>query len=484
MTNDNGEGDKALDVGAMTRSVIDVLPAPSPRYPTSMQGPDTQVLWFVGNYADEVPNWGGVWRQRDALLRAFITKEPFFASALNIMCARNAGFSWTLDGPPRTVAKALEILENANMGEGWDDLIVKTSIDLYTQDNGAFWELVREENNERAPVIGINHLDAAQCQHTGNPSTPVIYTDRLGKPHALKWWNVITMAEMPTPKESMRGMQYCALSRMLTGAKIQRNLMILENEKVSGRETRAIHLVQGITTQQLNDAIKDAQAKADGAGLLRYAAPVVVGTIDPTATVKHDTIELASLKEGYDEKLNFEHYMNLIAMAFASDYQEFAPLPGGGLGTGAQSEMLHLKNRGKGPERFRKLISHAINLRIAPQNIKFIWTEQDLEAQKMEAEVRAIRAQTRATRIASFEISPDIARQLANDEGDLEEEYLIALDGYDISDTMRMSDSDQPSTADLRAPRTVPRPDPNRFAARNPNPTAARPRQTQQNPTA
>lgn len=447
MTNDNGT--KASGPPE-TRSVQELPPAPSSRSPVPPSADASQVIWFVGQFADEVATWGLVHKLRDRQLRSFVYSEPIFASALGIICSRNAGFSWTLDGPERTVTQLQDRFENANMGKGWHDLIVKTTIDLSTQDNGAFWEIVRERDRADSPFIAINHLDSARCWHTGDPRAPVVYLDRLGRYHLLKWYNVIEFAEMPASIEQMGyyGLQYSALTRMLRKFQIQRNIDTFDYEKTGGRNTKAIHLVKGITTQQLNDAMASARAEADNSGRIRYMTPVLLGALDPKADVGHDTIDMVGPPTDFKTDEWFKQYINLIAMAFESDYQEFAPLPGGGLGTGAQSEMLHLKSRGKGPATFMKIITHASNFRILPKNVKFVFNEQDLEAEKSDAEVRAIRAQTRAVRIASGEITPQVARQIANDEGDLPEEFVRLMAEQDVTPDVRI-DSDSSAESQL-----------------------------------
>lgn len=430
------EGTKSIDDVAIGRSVIDVPPASlNPGFDPG------QIFWMVGNYADEIATWGQQWQLRDRQLRQFITQEPIFASALGIICSRNSGFKWTIDGPQRLVNHYQFILQTANMGRGWIDLIVRTSIDLYSQDNGAFWEIVRLEDNEKSPFIGLNHLDAARCRHTGNRDFPVVYQDRQGRLHQLPWYSVVELAEMPAPVEGymgMFGLQYSALTRLLRKMQTTRNMDLYDYEKTGGRNTQAIHLVKGITSQQLQDAINEAKAAADGAGLIRYMKPVVVGTLDPKADVGHDTIELTSKPDDFQSAEWFKQYINLISMAFESDYQEFAPLPGGGLGTGAQSEMLHLKSRGKGPGTFMNLITYAINFLCLPKNVQFRFDEQDLEAERGDAQVRAIRAQTRAVRIASGEITPQVARQIANDDGDLALEFIQLMDEQDVTPNVRI----------------------------------------------
>jgi hypothetical protein len=440
------EGRKEVDRRAIRRSNIVPQPMPSERSPVPSYDWTSQIFWMFQKGADEIVPWGRQHKLRDQQLRNFFTQENIFASALGIICSRNSGFAWKLDGPDRITEQMLNAFENANMGMGWHDLITKTTIDLCTQDNGAFWEIVRENDREDGKFMAVNHLDSARCWHTGNPEAPVIYMDRMGKYHLLKWFQVITFAEMPASVEGLYGLQYCTLTRLLRKAQVQRNVDILDAERTGGRHNRQIHLVKGITTQQMSDAIAEATSKADAAGLTRYMTPVIAGTLDPKADVGHDTIDLVTPPTEFDPQEWFKQYINLIAMAFESDYQEFAPLPGGGLGTGAQSEMLHLKSRGKGPGTFMKLVSHAINFRILPKNVRFFFDEQDYEAQKSKAEVEAIRAQTRAVRVAAGEITPQAARQIANDDGDLSEELMELMSEQDVTPNTVIDNNSQAAT--------------------------------------
>lgn len=465
MTTDNGNGHReytgdsqvldgvraAVDERVINNSVIEGMPRPTPG-----SGPvpsfDSSIFWFVGQFADSMLPWNGrTIKLRDQQLRNFILEEPIFASALGIICSRNSGFSWKLDGPERIVSRYQDILDNADQGEGWHSLMVKTTIDLSTQDNGAFWEIQRLDNSdERSPVTAINHLDAARCWHTGNKYAPVIYLDRLGRHHLLYWWQVVKFNEMPSTVEGFFGIQYCSLSRMLKGVQIRKNDLTLDYENSAGMNARKIHLVKGITSQQLTDAIARSRAQSTSQGLTRFMNPVVVGQIDPTADVGSETIDLASKSyESAQMDQEFGQYINLIAMAFETDYQEFAPLPGAKLGTGSQSEMLHLKSRGKGPGTYMKLITHALNFLVLPRNLRFYFDEQDLEAQKTVAEVAAIRAQTRATQINSGEITTETARQMAADDGDLKYEYIALMGEEDITPNVAVND-DSPSAVQAK----------------------------------
>lgn len=388
-------------------------------------------LFFIAQAADEMEPWGRAVKLRDRQLREFIPVEPWFASALGIVAARNAAFSWVLEGPETQTDRMQRVLQTANFGKGWAHLMAQITVDLSTQDSGAFAEIIHEKNTPESPVIGIAHLDALRCHATGVPEEPVIYQDRNGKYHRLKWWQVVHLSELPATHEGIPGLQYCALTRMLRAVRIMRDVGVYLQEKVGGRNNRAVTLVKGVTPTQIAEAWDQAQFRMDAAGLTRFSQPLLVGSIDPKADIGFETLEVASIPDGFSQEEMNKWYIAQMAMAFLTDYQEFAPLPGGNLGTSAQSEVLHLKSQGKGPGLFMKLIAEAINWAVLPEDIEFKWDEPDPEADLQEATTKKMRADGRAVMITSGEITPQVSRMIAYDQGDLTDEMLKELERQD-----------------------------------------------------
>lgn len=431
----NGHLDEAkeFDPTAVAHSVQEL---PPPGFRTD----SIASLFFLAQRADEFAAWGTNVKLRDAQLRDFIPVEPLFASALGIVTARNAAFSWKLEGPPDKTARLQKVLQSANFGKGWQDFIAKISIDLYTQDAGAFFEIIRATDSIEAPVIGIAHLDAARCYHTGHPDAPVIYFDRLGRYHYLKWYQVCALSEIPATYEGAPGLQYCALTRLLRAARIVRDMSIYIQEKVGGRNARAVSIVKGVTPRAIQEAWEEARLRSDAAGFMRFSQPIIVGSVDPKNDIGFETLELASLPDGFDLTENNKQYITQIAMAFLSDYQEFSPLPGGNLGTSQQSEILHLKSRGKGPGLFMKRIEQAFNWNVLPEDVEFGWAEQDTEAELAVASVRKMRAEARKLRVESGELTPQAVRQVSYEEGDLSKELLAALEQMDLNPDVTIGD--------------------------------------------
>lgn len=415
--------EKTVEPEVIDQSVQTIPPSQGPFSGDMSAG----TLLFMATMGDEFIPWGTNLKGRDAQLRSFIPTEYRFNAALGIVSARNAAFSWKIEGPEQKAKKWQERLQNANFGQGWANLITQITVDLSTQDHGAFIEIIRDGARFDSEVIGLAHLDSARCYPTGRPEDPVWYQDRMGKFHKLMWWQVVHLQEMPSTYENMPGLGYCALTRLLLACRMIRDISIYIQEKVGGRNARAVTLVKGVTAKAVQEAWDAAKLRYDSAGMFRYSMPLLISAVDPKADIGFETLEIASLPDGFDLDVSEKQYTTQLAMAFMTDYQEFAPLPGGNLGTSAQSEILHAKSRGKGPGLFMKLISEAINFWVLPDDLEFKWDEQDPDADSTEAMNSKTRGESRALRIASGELTPSVARMIALQDGDLTQEQYDEL---------------------------------------------------------
>lgn len=80
---------------------------------------------------------------------------------------------------------------------------------------------------------------------------------------------------------------------------------------------------------------------------------------------------------------------------------------------------------------FMRNVEFAFNYHgILPQNVKFGYGNQDAAQDLDNAKLRTMRAEERAMRIKSGEISPEIARELAVAAGDLTQEQMDAMADY------------------------------------------------------
>lgn len=412
--------EKDYDPAIERKTVIDSPPVAERQAPRAHT-----YLLQVAEASQSITPWGFNPVLRDRELRSFWHSESWMASVVYSVSIRNASFAWEIVGsnpeknqPRNTIGAVERILKSSDRGRGWKHLILKTCEDIYTQDNGAFWEIIRRGSSKNAPVINIAHLDAAQCRRTGDPKYPVIYYDRHGKEIVLPHWRVRMLEELPSPVEGAYNMQYCAVSRALMAAEIIQSISTYKLEKVSGNFTRSIDAISGITQNNIDDALMLAEEQNLNKGQYRFSLPVIVPGLDPTHSLSHVHIDLASLPDNFDEDTSFKWYVAQLAAAFGVDYQEIAPLMTGNLGSSQQSEIMHLKTRGKGPALIMGMFEDVIN-GLIPNNVEFKFKEQDIRSEREKAETRFTRVKARSMQIKSGELTPEAAREMAVLDGDI-----------------------------------------------------------------
>lgn len=432
----------------MTQAQIEAIKRQSVREsPQSMDvsggSAEDSLVLQLSTVADNILPWGRAPRMRDIQLRAFWPTEPILASAVYSICIRNAAFRWTLEGPEATVEAVQDMLHMSELGDGWQSLITKICIDLFTQDNGAFLEIIRETDSEDSPIIGLAHLDASRCVRTGLPDIPVIYADRQHVRHKLKPYQVVALAEFPSAVETMNGMQLCAVSRVLRAAQLLRDISVFEREKVAGYNPNAIWLVSGVSSQAISDAVSSHKQVQIEKGMTRYVIPAIVASLDPNATVTSERLDLKSLPDGFDKEEAMRWYINQLALGFGADYQDFAPLPGRNLGSSTQSMILHEKSRGRGPAFFMTMIEQAFNFKgIMPTNVTFRYDEPDTMADLDKAELEKAVSEWVSEQVEAGVITEQGGRQILLDKGIISDELFnqMSEDGDLTTDVVATAD--------------------------------------------
>src|SRR3990167_7283715 len=393
--------------------------------------PTDSIIMYIASVADSLPPWGTQTQRRDKMLREFFIREPFLAGAVGSVCASHASYRWEIESEDDELKKVVTaMLETAHFGEGWTSFASMVTIDYLTQDRGAYVEIIRDGASPSAPVLGIAVLEALRCTPTGNPRTPVVYEDEHGGRHLLNYYDVARLIEMPSSISTMRGMQYSAVSRVLAASQIMRDIIIYRGEKVGGRFQRVLHIVGGPAKQDIRRALQMGDEDADNQGLARFQLPTILASLDPSKPVSHVEIPLASLPDNFDLEDEMKWYITTIAACFGRGYQDFAPLPGGNLGSSGQCEVMAAKTKGKGPRLFMSSVEYAMNFRgIVPTPLaKFNFREMDLEDEGNHEKIRRLRAETRESMIKSGEIKPEVARLMAIKDGDYDKDLLPVIE--------------------------------------------------------
>lgn len=391
--------------------------------------------WNIASAADSILPWGRNVAARDRQLRDFWPTETYLAGAQASVSFRNATLDWEIRGPEKVAQAVTDMMLAAIAGDtfGWVQFVEKISQDLYTTDNGTFVEIIRDPGmdagskfkDERAPVIGIAHMDSNQCVRTGDPETPIYYTDRNGKLHKMKWWQVIAFSDYPSSIEKMNGVGYCSVTRALRMAQIARSIAIFKDEKISGRHFKQMHFVSGVSRQDIKDEMVRGQEEANNSGLIRFMLPAILASLDPEKPVSTATIDLAALPDGFDFDVDMKWYVAGLALAYGVDYQEFAPLPGGNIGSASQSMILHRKSSGKSPAIFMRKISEAFrNYGVLPRGCTMRFNDKDEQEELERQEVITKAMEGAAIAVNSKILTPEAAARDLVRRGIYDEETI------------------------------------------------------------
>ena len=393
-------------------------------------------------------------KERDGILSNTPLVDGMWASALNIAITKQAALGFRIedqeDSQRRTDnAQSLLLNFDGNYVHG----LGRHLHDFLTTDNGAFVEVVRSSSAAGSRVLGLMHLDSLRCWRTGDPAKPVVYLDMLGRYHWLDEEDVLCFVDMPSPRVELRGVGLCAASRAFEAILKLTAIETYFREKVSGARNLAIHIVTGLSTQQLQDALADGADQQVQRGYVLYRGSTILGTINPNSPPALVTIPLAEVPDGFDVAVERDAALLIYANAIGIALQELKPLSGQGLGTGTQSVILDEAAEGRGIAAWRRDWTHQISHRVLPKATTFYLAMNDIRDKKALAEVAKLRAETRKLRIEAGEISAAESRQLALDDGDLPPELAQA----DATAGGAIGDTDKPLEAMLaRVLPTVP----------------------------
>lgn len=405
-------------------------------------------FWFnpsqIGTLSMDLPEY---WSQRrDAVLRATIIHESFWAAAISIATVKSAAMGFEFDGPPRQVERCQSLMLQWS-GQGYVPSMEKGVTDFLTQDNGEFHEVVRASSAAGSRILGLVHLDSARCTRTGDPDIPVLYRDLHGRLHEMRDYQVIHLADQPDPGFAWFGVGHCAASRAYPHIFRLAALERYVTEKLTGAGASKLTILRGITTEQIRTLIATSDIEKRTKGLVYYQGSILAGILGDMNLEKVE-IELKGLPENFERKQELDIGLLAYADAIGLDPQDLQPLSGAGLGTGTQSRVLWEKAKGRWPAARTKQLTHLLNEWVFPESTTFYFQERDLTDELKQAEVVTARAGYRKAMKENGEISALQSLQMAADSGDVPAEFVpqdITPD-QQIDDEERVEDDTETAT--------------------------------------
>lgn len=341
---------------------------------------------------DALRPWNPIFpNTRDAQLKYLSFQDSMIASGIYSMKTRMMTLKHVIKGEtgPKDFSDAL--LASPGLGDNLQTIVAKVVDDLLTCDNGAFIEKWGPGDPstplDRQAVVGFGHLDSRQCWRTFDKEYPVIYTNpQTTEMHRLHTTRVVIMSDNPQPLELARGIGFSGMSRAVRWVRLMRDIMQYKTEKVSGRFTRAIGAVKGVTRQNFEEALAAQRANDRGSGFVMYSGiPFLVAPgLKAGEDIEIVLQDLASLPDGFDFADDLSLYAYVLAFVFGVDAREFWPATQSGA-TKGDAGVQNQKAQARGIGSVTQTVEWGIN-QCLPEGATLTYDVTDDEQEKLQLE--------------------------------------------------------------------------------------------------
>jgi len=298
------------------------------------------------------------------------------------MVAKAQGLTWRVEGGRNKADYYAHMLARAAYGHkhDWSGFVGSLAMDFYTQDNGAFVQCVRDGDPLTGRLVDIGHIDSRCCNLTGNSEAPMVYSSEVtGQVNEeFRPGEFIHFASMPMPQEQYFGAGYCAVSRAIRAAKLLMGLHDYDAEKLSNLPPEGVATVTGLTPDELSEAFELWKKARERDSSVTYPQVLWLVGSQPNSQVDVRFVGFSQIPESFDRQTVVQQYVNTLALCFGVDTREFWAISSGALGTASETEIQHLKAKGKGAGEFLVILERALNAEL-PDNVLFRFDTRDIE---------------------------------------------------------------------------------------------------------
>jgi hypothetical protein len=193
------------------------------------------------------------------------------------------------------------------------------------------------------------------------------------KPHEVEHFTSLN-----SPRELDLGIGFCAVARAVRAAQLLMALHDYDAEKLSNLPPEGVATVTGLTMEEFNDAVAMWQATRKKDNSLTFPQVLWLIGQDPSTNVSIQLQSFSQIPESFDRNTVVTQYINTLALCFGVDSREFWPISSGSLGTASESEIQHLKAKGKGSGEIITNVERHINFQL-PEDSDFAFDTQDIE---------------------------------------------------------------------------------------------------------
>jgi hypothetical protein len=380
---------------------------------------------------------------RDSVLRSTLHVEDMWAASIAKATTKQAALGFTVTDASESDLRIERAQRTLLFFDGaWTIGLQRHLQDYLLCDNGAFIEVERVSKAPWSRVRALWHLDSAACRRTGNAQYPVVYTDLSGEMHAMRYDQVICMADQPSPHRAAYGLGLCAASRAWTTILKLAAVETYFSEKITGNRALAIHFVNGISTDQLDDINATADEAQARKGFVVYKGSIIVPLRAMSVSPEVVTIDLASIPDGFDVDQERKDAYLRYANAIGVPVQDIQPLSGQGIGTGTQSVILAEEAEGYGLAAWRRTMMHYLNSWVLPPSTQFSWTNlNDARERLQKATADKMRIDALAAAVAAGAMNGNQMLNIMADENIIPR----AMVQQDLTPGGSLGDNEKPS---------------------------------------
>lgn len=415
-----------------------------PRATEPIYGGLTGLMRYLSAGSYRVAPWWSP--QRDSDLSTFMRDSDHVSSSLSMLISKVSTVPVKVMPRDNRIRRHQEdaeqfniiLNEEAEYGQLWMTAVSKWLQDYWTTDNGAFFEIIgggKKDGPIKGPALGIAHLDSFRCERRGDPDYPVMYYPPTGKQFKLHRTRVAYTSDMPSAREEMLGIGFCAISRLLNNAQVMMDILNFKQEKLGSRPHRGILVGRGISTDTIISALKIANKNMDSKGLGIYAQLAILGDIAPEAAL--ELVDLISLPDGFDEEQSVLLGMFLMALSFNVPIRWLWPAATSGA-TKADAMYQHIAGLGGGVGKVLYTLTmllggdprgmrHSAG-KFLPSHLKIVFDFQDDEQDRSQAEIRERRATTRNANLETGVITERVAREHALESSDITQSQFDTME--------------------------------------------------------
>jgi hypothetical protein len=381
-------------------------------------------------------------------------------SAVSIAIAKKTTQDWMIDSDvPLRAQRAQKLFLEMDSGKGWVSGQERHLQSYLLTGNGSHVEIVRATGAAGSRILGLVPLDPLRCLRTGDADVPLLYRDRPGNLHELRDYQCFNVTDQPDSEELWYGVGHCAAERAYFKIITMQGLEQYLYEKITGRRPTSLFIINGLSTSQIEMAMRTAQEDAQSKGQANYMGAAVAAVIDPTAPPGMIEIPFTKVPDGFNPLEERREAKLVYADAIGIDPQELDPSLAnrGALGTGAQSVVIAEKEKGKGLWAWDKKWAYNVNYHCLDDRTTFYFQENDLRDQAQKADILSKHASALDALVTDGTLTGPQALNWLVDQEEMPKEYAPT----DMTPDEDLNDSEKPETAAETAEQAAaPQPEP------------------------